>query len=94
MVFGLSYVVIGARARLREPTPFAGGKAGATAGLIAAVALVASEVVTTNVLFDLMLAHHKAVDTPGGPLVTHQTMTLAQLHTLILLAPLATIRSR
>lgn len=83
------YVAIGARGRRGEPTPSAGLQAGVVAGLAAAVVLGVTAVIADNLLFELLVAHHHAVDTPGGPPITHYSVTAMQLRGSVPLVPLA-----
>jgi hypothetical protein len=73
------YVAIGARGRRGEPTQSAGLQAGVVAGSAAAVVLGVTAVVADNLLFEVLVAHHHAVDTPGGAPITHYSVTTMQL---------------
>jgi len=83
------YVAIGARGRRGAPTSSAGLQAGVVAGVVAAVALGVTALIADNLLFELLVAHHHAVDTPGGPPITHYSVTINQLRGSVPLVLLA-----
>lgn len=88
-VLAVGLVVIGARARRRSETPLAGGRGGATAGVVIAVLVTATFLVMNNLFFDIVSRQHdkRVAFAASGWSSTRAYLTVGQLEGAVVLIP-------